>query len=1184
MTWKWKKGVSTAVLGSLLLGLLPLGGVSAATVSPIAEENASDSWLTSGQSIRPLSVVAAAAVTPTETTQSSAIDDERRVIVTFKDKKKAAKSLIKGKIKRQHKHSSSISAKMTSKEIEKLKKNADVQSVEPDIQLQIASQTMDWGVSVVNATYAWNNGYTGKGVKVAVLDSGIDTHHEDLTVAGGASFVDYTTSYDDDNGHGTHVAGVIGAKNNDVGVVGVAPDAELYALKVLDSTGKGYLSDVIAGIDWAVDNKMDVLNMSLTTSIDSPALHNAVDQAYANGLLVVAAAGNTGNAEGSGDTIQYPAKYSSVIAVGAVDQNNQRAAFSATGSKLELVAPGVGVASTSLHGYDASNGTSMAASFVTGELALLKQQNAAYSNAQLRNLLDVHVTDLGDSGKDPLFGYGLLNIASTLNIVVDNKPDTGVTDDVYNSVYGNVYAAISALGTYTILTPPYDYTHIQVTANNSTLADGRVLLLGSEIIGHSGAVQRNYIYDVNSNTVTPAADMPFQISGYGESTLKDGRILITGGSDINNRYYDTSFIYDPVSNTWTQVASMPYSKILHGQSTLLDGRVLVTGGLPGANADPTGTSFIYDPVSNKWSTVASLPLSVSSHSQSTLVDGRVMVNGGNSFNTDSTNKIQIYNPITNTWSSNDSLPIHAHRQTTLKDGRIFLTSGSNTYLYDPSNNSLLQGISLPMDVSRQSLLPDGKVILTGYGKYDVLSNSLLQNDKIVIMAFNQPPTITVNNTNQTVWSQAGYQTITLTGTAMDKNNDTLTVSATINGVTKSTSLTNTTTAQNWTLQWDINTDHIPAGTYTNLPVTVNDGSATATANFTGSVIVEQAPYAPSGTSPGSTVSTSPVMTSLTPTLKWTFSDPDAGDTQSAYEVIIYNAAGTAVISDSGWVSSSATSYTVPDGKLTRGTTYSWIVKVKDSKGAISPNSALLYIRINTLPILSITSYTDGQQVSDNVLNFAWTYNDADGQAQTAYQILGSQNNWATVAYNSGVVNTSAASMSTQPLASGTWSFKVLVSDGIDWSVAATRNNLTLPNAFEPNDTSAQAFPVNYGQSYSSLINTATDVDFFKYTASATGVDRITMNVPSGLNYDVYIYDSSLNLIAAGVKSAGIAENVLYDVTAGSTYYIKIVGAGGNYSASVPYSFTVNKLSMQLQTNYQYDSNGNITGKTTTKNN
>jgi len=1175
---KSKVIVSSMLAGALLLSISPLGGIEAASLNNgevLSTGSAAAGYNSKLNLIQesPVSVAAAS-------------NSEQRVIVTFKDKKKVNKSLIqagKGKIKRENKHVPSLTVTMPLNEVEKLKKDPTVESVEPDIQLQAASQTMDWGVSVVNATYAWNSGNTGKGVKVAVLDSGIDTHHEDLAVEGGVSFVDYTTSYDDDYGHGTQVAGIIGAKNNEIGVVGVAPDTDLYAVKVLDSTGKGFLSDVIAGIDWAVDNKMDLINMSMATNVDSPALHNAVDQAYANGLLVVAAAGNSGNPEGTGDTIQYPAKYSSVIAVGAVDQQKQRASFSATGEELEIVAPGVGVKSTSTgNSYSSANGTSLAAPFVVGELALLKQQHPLLSNMELRNALDTHVSDVGVTGKDLMYGYGLLNILSTSDSQVIDVPEPSVTDGVYNSVYGNVYAAIASIGTVSLgaNVPINILDHKQ-----STLADGGIMITGGRT--DNGFINGNsYIYNLSNNTWTQVASLPIPRAYHGQSTLKDGRVFITGGSNGSTQI-SSSYIYDPSTNTWTRAADLPIALQHIAQSTLADGRVIVTGGTiynKAQNVNNLQSSvFIYSPQTNSWSRGADVPYTVMDHAQSVLPDGRLMITGGfvtyDSFTSSNT---AIYNPVTNTWISSAKLPvlIAMHTQSTLPDGRVFVAfaNGQNTYIYDDSTKLWIAGVNMPQSTystGAMSATIDGKVIFT---------SSMGNSKQTVIFSFNLTPVLNVNNNNQIVWSQSGFQTITLSGAVSDRNNDNLTISATINGVTKSTVVSNVINGQPWSLQWDINNDHIPNGTYSNLAITVNDGDATATVNYTGTITVEQAPYAPLNVSPGSATSTTPVLISPTPTLSWTFSDPDAGDSQSAYDVLIYNSNGTSLIRDSGWINSSANSYTVPAGTLTSGTTYSWIVKVKDSKGAVSPNSTLMYIRINTKPTLTLTSYANGQQVPDNILHFTWTYADADGQAQKAYQVLGSQDNWATVGYNSGAINSVNAFMDTPALASGTWNFKVLVSDGIEWSTEVLRTNLVLPNAFEPNDTTAQAYSINYNQTYSSYISSATDVDYFKYTAPTSGVDRLAMTVPSGLNYEVYIYDSSSNLVAASVRGTSIAENVLFDVTAGNVYYVKIVGVGGNYSTSATYSFTLAKLSMQLQTNYQYDSNGNIIGKTTTKSN
>ncbi|MBW7453484.1 DNRLRE domain-containing protein [Paenibacillus sepulcri] len=340
-----------------------------------------------------------------------------------------------------------------------------------------------------------------------------------------------------------------------------------------------------------------------------------------------------------------------------------------------------------------------------------------------------------------------------------------------------------------------------------------------------------------------------------------------------------------------------------------------------------------------------------------------------------------------------------------------------------------------------------------------------------------------------------------------------------------------------------------------------------------------APNAPTALSPGSTSSSTPSVTLTNPILNWTFTDPDAGNTQSAYEVQIYS--GTTLIRDSGWVTSSVSSYTVPAPALTRGTTYYWKVSTQDNKGTVSSFSVPYYFRINTLPVATVTSYTNGQQMTGNILQLTWTYSDANSQVQTKYQIQGTQDNWATVAYDSGLLSGSATSFTTPALANGTWSFKVLTFDGMEWSSPAYRNNLVLPNTFEPNDSFVDAFPINYNQTYTSLISLATDLDFYKYTPTKSGANRIMLNAPAGLNYDIFVFDSAYNLVSSGIRAAGLQENQLFDVTAGQTYYFLISGTDGSKSTSAPYSFILSPYNQQTQTIYQYDSNGNITSKTTT---
>lgn len=293
-------------------------------------------------------------------------------------------------------------------EINKIKQHQNVMSVEVDQVVEIKQQKTTWGYEKILVPRSLQSGLTGKGIKIAIIDTGISPHN-DLSISGGASFVGYTDSYSDDNGHGTHVAGIIGAKNNTIGILGVAPNSDIYALKSLDYDGEGFLSDIISAIDWSITNKIDVINLSLGMQSHSLALKMAVDKAYNNNILIVGAGGNEGNTEGSGDTVFYPARYDSVIAVAATDELNQRAPFSATGPAIEISAPGSAIFSTYLDNkYVNMSGTSMATPFVTGTLALLKQANPTLPATQLRQLLQKTLVDLGNTGKDDWFGYGFV--------------------------------------------------------------------------------------------------------------------------------------------------------------------------------------------------------------------------------------------------------------------------------------------------------------------------------------------------------------------------------------------------------------------------------------------------------------------------------------------------------------------------------------------------------------------------------------------------------------------------------------------------------------------------------------------------------------------------------------------------------------------------------------------------------
>ncbi|MDE2291404.1 MAG: S8 family peptidase, partial [Elusimicrobia bacterium] len=226
------------------------------------------------------------------------------------------------------------------------------------------SSTLPWGIQRVDAPAAWSR-TMGQGVRVGVIDTGIDYTHPALQAnyKGGYNAITGSNDPKDDHGHGTHVAGTIAAASKDI--VGVAPKASLYAIKVLDKNGNGTYADIIKGLQWAVKNHMQVVNMSLGGP-SSDALKKAIDQTLAAGVVIVAAAGNDPNAP-----VTAPGMYPGVIAVSASTVDDQLAFFSSTGPQVAFIAPGYEITSTWLGGgTKVESGTSMATPHVAGLAAL----------------------------------------------------------------------------------------------------------------------------------------------------------------------------------------------------------------------------------------------------------------------------------------------------------------------------------------------------------------------------------------------------------------------------------------------------------------------------------------------------------------------------------------------------------------------------------------------------------------------------------------------------------------------------------------------------------------------------------------------------------------------------------------------------------------------------------------------
>ncbi len=359
-------------------------------------------------------------------------DDEKvRVIVLFKEK--VDEDLVKkhgGSSLAEFSIIPGVVTELTADEIKELRKSDRVKAVEEDAEATIMGDVdddakgkpsqppapTDWGVYRIYADAVWGTENTGGGVKVAVLDTGIDLDHPDLgTVNHGPDLINGDNVPDDDNGHGTHCAGIIAAQHNTFGVKGVAPGVELWAVKVLNSRGSGSYSAIIAGIEWAASNNMQVISMSLSGTSNLVSLEMACNNAKASGVVIVAAAGNSGNTRA-----QYPAAYSSVISVGATDSADARASWSSYGPNLDLMAPGVSIKSTFLGGtYAAMSGTSMACPHVSGTAALVlttsvptgydSDEDGIWDPAEVQDCLQQTATNMGAAGWDKYTGNGLVN-------------------------------------------------------------------------------------------------------------------------------------------------------------------------------------------------------------------------------------------------------------------------------------------------------------------------------------------------------------------------------------------------------------------------------------------------------------------------------------------------------------------------------------------------------------------------------------------------------------------------------------------------------------------------------------------------------------------------------------------------------------------------------------------------------
>ncbi len=311
-----------------------------------------------------------------------------------------------------------------------LRRNPDVLSVETNVQRELAwvpdeeSYTeQQWWLDLIDAPDGWNISTGIEDTIVAVIDSGVSSTHPDLhgRLVPGYNAVDGSSDASDNDGHGTHVAGIIAAQDNGVGTVGVAMGVRIMPIRVVDEAGEIDVANEIAGIYWAVDNGADVINLSLGAEEYVQAEREAIQYAYNNGVVVVAASGNYFN------KVSYPGNYDEVIAAGSLKADGYPAAFTSRITRVDVAAPGESIFSPGWDSFfgdywddvfyednSAVSGTSFSSAIIAGTVALLKSVDPAVGVEAVRSLLKNTATDTGGVGAEAGAGAGQVNVEAAL--------------------------------------------------------------------------------------------------------------------------------------------------------------------------------------------------------------------------------------------------------------------------------------------------------------------------------------------------------------------------------------------------------------------------------------------------------------------------------------------------------------------------------------------------------------------------------------------------------------------------------------------------------------------------------------------------------------------------------------------------------------------------------------------------
>lgn len=341
-----------------------------------------------------------------------------------------------------------------------------------------------WYLNKIGAVAIREKGLSGKGVKIAVIDSGINASHSDFNqtnILQGYNCIPGTKNVNDcsDNvGHGTMVAGIIAAQtDNELGISGMASNAQIIPIKITDKITLN-ISNILAGIEKAIDTDCDIINMSFgANGLDNDAmatLKELIDKAEEKGIIVIAAVGNTGHID---NAMNYPAGFDNVIGVGSVNESLTVSDFSQRNNSVFVTAPGNNITSISNSGgIESSNGTSFSTPIVTAVTAIIKEICPNYSLQDIKKLLMDTSTDAGANGYDVKYGYGILNVSKIIEELNENIPEVIISQGILNSkqrihIHNNLGNSVVANTYFTLYDDKYN---IEITekSNDINLAGG----------------------------------------------------------------------------------------------------------------------------------------------------------------------------------------------------------------------------------------------------------------------------------------------------------------------------------------------------------------------------------------------------------------------------------------------------------------------------------------------------------------------------------------------------------------------------------------------------------------------------------------------------------------------------------------------------------------------------------------